>query len=109
MCALWCPIDESIHLYDELLLLLSEHSVQSMWVQDEVEAALGREQREKRLVLFPIRIDDEVEQTTQAWATAIHRKRHIGDFSDNGSCQLATKRMRSGSVLTSCWQTLTLL
>jgi hypothetical protein len=74
-------IDESIHHYDKLLLVLSEHSVQSSWVQDEVEAAIERECREKRLVLFPIRIDGEVMQTRHAWAAAIRRTRHIGDFS----------------------------
>jgi uncharacterized protein YjbI with pentapeptide repeats len=36
-------IDESIRLHDKLLLVLSEHSVQSSWVQDEVEAALERD------------------------------------------------------------------
>jgi hypothetical protein len=61
--------------------VLSEQSVQSSWVQDEVEAALERERHEKRLVLFPIRIDDEVIQTDQSWVAAIRRTRHIGDFS----------------------------
>jgi hypothetical protein len=73
-------IDEAIHLRDKLLLILSEHSVQSAWVQDEVEAALERELKEDRLVLFPIRIDDAVMDTQQAWAASIRRKRHIGDF-----------------------------
>jgi uncharacterized protein YjbI with pentapeptide repeats len=73
-------IEESIRLHDKLLLILSEHSVASAWVQDEVEAALERERREKRLVLFPIRIDDAVMDTEQAWAASIRRTRHIGDF-----------------------------
>src|SRR5213079_1416055 len=73
-------IDESIRLHDKLLLILSEHSVNSPWVQDEVEAALERERREKRLVLFPIRIDGAVMETEQAWAASIRRTRHIGDF-----------------------------
>jgi hypothetical protein len=55
--------------------------VQSAWVEHEVEAALEREQREKRLVLFPIRIDDAVVETKQAWVASIRRTRHIGDFS----------------------------
>jgi TIR domain len=46
-------IEESIRIHDKLLLILSEHSVDSPWVQDEVEAALERERREGRLVLFP--------------------------------------------------------
>ena len=37
-------IDESIRLHDKLLLILTEHSVSSQWVEHEVEAALEREE-----------------------------------------------------------------
>lgn len=89
-------IDESIKLHDKLLLILSEHSVQSPWVQDEVEAALERERRDKRLVLFPIRIDDAVMDTDAAWAASIRRTRHIGDFTrwkDHHAYQKAFERL----------------
>jgi uncharacterized protein YjbI with pentapeptide repeats len=75
-------IDESIRFHDKLLLILSEPSVNSLWVQDEVEAALERERRESRLVLFPIRIDYAIMDTDRAWAASIRRTRHIGDFSN---------------------------
>lgn len=74
-------IDEAIRIHDKLLLILSEDSMASAWVEDEVEAALERERRENRLVLFPIRIDDAVEQSSTAWAASLRRTRHIGDFS----------------------------
>lgn len=45
-------IDEAIHLQDKLLLLLSEHSIASDWVADEVEAAIEKEQRQKRECFF---------------------------------------------------------
>jgi hypothetical protein len=45
-----------------------------------VNAALEREDRENRMVLFPIRIDDAVMKAPQAWAADIRRVRHIGDF-----------------------------
>jgi uncharacterized protein YjbI with pentapeptide repeats len=73
-------IDDAIREYDKLLLVLSEHSVRSSWVQDEVEACLERERRQQRQVLFPIRLDEAVTDTHQAWAAAIRRRRHIGDF-----------------------------
>ena len=73
-------IDESIHLHDKLLLILSDSSVSSPWVRDEVEAAFEREQRENRTVLFPIRIDSAVMETREAWAASIRRTRHVGDF-----------------------------
>jgi TIR domain/Pentapeptide repeats (8 copies) len=89
-------IDESIRLHDKLLLILSGHSVNSPWVKDEVEAALERERKESRLVLFPIRIDDAVMETDKAWAASIRRTRHIGDFStwkDHDSYQQAFQRL----------------
>jgi hypothetical protein len=73
-------IEDSIQEHDKLLLVLSGHSVESAWVESEVEAAFEKERRQKRLVLFPIRLDDAVMQTRQAWAADIRRIRHIGDF-----------------------------
>jgi hypothetical protein len=35
---------------------------------------------QKRTVLFPIRLDDAVMETEEAWAAEIRRTRHIGDF-----------------------------
>ena len=73
-------IDESIRSYDKLLLVLSEHSVASKWVEFEVEAAMDKEQEGKPPVLFPVRVDDTVMESTTAWAIHIKRTRHIGDF-----------------------------
>jgi hypothetical protein len=53
-------IDEAIKMHDKLLLVLSRHSVASDWVEQEVETALALERKEKRTVLFPIRLDDSV-------------------------------------------------
>lgn len=75
-------IDEAIHLQDKLLLLLSECSLASTWVKNEVEAAFEKEEKQQRLVLFPIRLDESVEQTTTSWATSLRRTRHIGDFTN---------------------------
>jgi hypothetical protein len=73
-------IDESIRMHDKLLLVLSKTSVQSDWVEKEVESAMERERREKRLVLFPIRVDDAVMKIENGWPADIRRSRHIGDF-----------------------------
>lgn len=54
-------IDEAIRLYDRLLLILSEHSMESEWVKTEIAKARKREVREKRRMLFPVRL---VEFTT---------------------------------------------
>ncbi len=73
-------IEDSIQEHDKLLLVLSEHSVESAWVESEVETAFEKERLQKRLVLFPIRLDDAVVHTKHAWAAEIRRTRHIGDF-----------------------------
>jgi hypothetical protein len=72
--------DEAIRVHDKLMVLLSENSVSSQWVEKEVETAFEKERREKRTVLFPIRLDDAVMETNEAWAADIRRTRHIGDF-----------------------------
>ena len=73
-------IHESIRLYDKLLVVLSRNSIQSPWVEDEVESVLARERRENREVLFPIRLDDTVMETQEAWAESLREIRYIGDF-----------------------------
>jgi hypothetical protein len=73
-------LDESIRLYDKLLLILSENSINSDWVEKEVETAFERERQDGKTVLFPIRLDDSVMETDKAWASDIRRTRHIGDF-----------------------------
>jgi hypothetical protein len=49
-------IDEAIRLYDRLLLILSEHSMESEWVKTEIAKARKREVREKHRMLFPVRL-----------------------------------------------------
>jgi hypothetical protein len=73
-------IDEAIRLRDKVLLILSEHSVASDWVEEEVTRALGEERSRKTTVLFPIRVDDAVLNTREAWARGLRIQRNIGDF-----------------------------
>jgi len=89
-------IDAAIRLHDKLLLILSKNSIQSSWVESEVEAALERERRQKRVVLFPVRLDDTIMRTRKAWAADIRRTRHIGDFccwKDHDAYQKAFDRL----------------
>lgn len=73
-------IDESIRLYDKLLLVLSESSVASRWVEKEVETAFEKEGEQGKVVLFPVRLDDAVLEARTGWAADVRRSRHIGDF-----------------------------
>jgi hypothetical protein len=73
-------INEAIRVHDKLLLVLTEHSLKSSWVEVEVEAAFERERRYGETVLFPIRLEDAVMSCDEAWAANIRQTRHIGDF-----------------------------
>lgn len=90
-------IDRAIRVHDKLLLLLSSHSILSGWVEKEVETAFERERRDKRIILFPIRLDDAVMDAEEGWAADVRRTRHIGDFTnwkkDHDAYQTAFKRL----------------
>jgi uncharacterized protein YjbI with pentapeptide repeats len=89
-------IDQSIRIHDKLLLILSKNSLRSVWVESEVERAFAEERRRKQTVLFPVRLDEAVMETEEAWATEIRDTRHIGDFSrwkDHDAYQQAFERL----------------
>jgi hypothetical protein len=65
---------------DKVLLILSRNAIESDWVEDEVTKAFAEERTRKQLVLFPIRLDDTVMKTTEAWAGKLRDNRNIGDF-----------------------------
>jgi TIR domain len=71
-------LDEAIRLRDKVLLILSEGA--SDWVEGEVTRALDEERTRKQVVLFPVRLDDAVMQTSKAWARLLRGQRNIGDF-----------------------------
>jgi hypothetical protein len=73
-------IDSTIRLKDKLLLILSTHSIGSDWVEVEATAAFEEERRRGQTVLFPIRLDDAVMETSEAWAAELRAQRNIGDF-----------------------------
>ena len=89
-------IDQAIQIHDRSLLLLSEHSIESFWVEHEVEAVLEKEDRQKREILFPVRLDEAIMHTSKAWAATLRRTRHIGDFTnwiDPQAYQIAFDRL----------------
>ena len=47
-------IDRAIQVHDRVLMLLSEASMTSKWVETEIRKAFAKEKREARRVLFPI-------------------------------------------------------
>ena len=90
-------IEERIRVYEKLLIILSESSVNSDWVEREVQAAMEKERRSPgNTVPLPIRLDDAVMESNRAWAADIRRTRHIGDFrkwKDHDSLKSAFERL----------------
>jgi len=92
-------IYESIRLYDKLLLALSQHALASSWVEREVTTAFEKEQKQGQRALFPIRLDEAIMQTSQAWAVDIRRRKHIGDFTSGSSPTTTKRRLRDCYVI----------
>jgi hypothetical protein len=89
-------LDQAIQLRDKVLLILSEASIASEWVEDEVDKAFEEERQRGGVVLFPLRVDDAVMETKEAWASKLRRSRHIGDFrawKDHDAYQKALERV----------------
>jgi hypothetical protein len=49
-------------------------------VEDEVTTAFEEERRRGQVVLFPVRLDNSVLDTHEAWAAKLRGQRNIGDF-----------------------------
>ncbi|MDH5527073.1 MAG: toll/interleukin-1 receptor domain-containing protein [Nitrospirota bacterium] len=88
-------IDKAIHHHDKVVVVLSAASLGGDWLEREVDAALERQRREKRMMLFPVRMDDAALKATPPWASEI-RPGDIRDFShwtDPASHQMALQRL----------------
>lgn len=89
-------IHEAIRHYDKLLLILSDNSICSDWVEDEVERALEQERKATKTILFPIRLDDTVMHCDVGWPVTIQNTRNIGNFTqwkDHDSYKKAFDRL----------------
>jgi uncharacterized protein YjbI with pentapeptide repeats len=75
-------IFETLHLYDRLVLVLSQYSLDSSRARVEVWRALTLEQQRGRPMLFPIRLDNTIMVSTVDWVEKIRRTRPIADFTE---------------------------
>ncbi len=94
------PIDDAIRLHDKLLLILSEHSMNSDWVKAEIDNARGREDREKKQMLFPIALapQENIRQrelfgTDSARAIREYLMDDFSNWKDHDSYQRAFRRL----------------
>ena len=78
----WDSIYHYIRMRDKVLLILSENSISSDWLENEVNAALSEENKRKKPILFPIRVDAAILDSDQAWAEYINKTRNVCNFSN---------------------------
>jgi hypothetical protein len=83
---LYDRIDEGIKLWDKTLLLCSEHSLTSPWVDREIdkvlqkEAQLWRQRGQKVLALIPVDLDGYLFAGWQSGKASVVRSRLAADF-----------------------------
>lgn len=75
-------LHDAIQNSDRFVVVLSKRSIESDWVEDEVEKALQIERETGDVLLLPIRIDDFVMNCDAGWAASLRRIRNIVDFSE---------------------------
>jgi hypothetical protein len=74
-------VNQQIRIHEKLLIVLSEYSIESAWIQQEVEAALEEEHNRNGSVLFPIRLDDSCLDGEKEWLVNLQKTHQIYDFS----------------------------
>jgi len=84
-------MDRGIQPSDKVLLVLSKDSVNSDWIELEVNQTLEQERRIYEdlgdddvpiQILFPIMIDNSISEAKQFWAKNISKQRHIENFAE---------------------------
>jgi hypothetical protein len=94
-------IDRGIQVHDKVLLVLSQASVGSKWVNAEINHALHLEQARKQTILFPVRLDNAI-MSTDSPEMSLVKEKYILDFSDwedDKAYQRAFSRLVRGLAL----------
>lgn len=77
---MWSVIEGQIRIKDKLVLILSEASIRSEYVQREVKEGLEQEEKQGRQLLGPIYIDDAALKSRTRWVADLRKDRYFGDF-----------------------------
>jgi hypothetical protein len=101
-------IDAAIQVHDRLLLILSPNSTSSEWVMTEIAKARKREKREKRRMLFPVRLGTSRRYAIGSASTRIPGKTPLVKFAStlcptlvSGPMTTTISKPSSGSYETS--------
>jgi hypothetical protein len=75
-------INNHLHLQEKKLLLLSQYSLNSSWVIEEIRQALEKEMRQQRPILFLVCVDRSVLEMAQVWAAKMRRACYTANFTE---------------------------
>ena len=74
-------IDAALNLHDKEILIMSEHSLESDWLENEIYAAFEKEEKTGETLLLPILLDDSVKYSEKPLIVKMRRSRQLFDFS----------------------------
>lgn len=99
--SLMTQIDRGMQAHDKVLLVISDASVRSSWVNAEIDNALRLEQARNKTVLFPIYLDDAIISSETPRLTRVKDKYMLDfrDWEDDNSYQRAFSRLVRGLAL----------
>ena len=99
----WGEIDRGIKIYDKLVIVLSENSLNSKPVLREVQRSLDRGDKEHKNILFPIALDRYVFDKWEHERKAAVLEKVVGDFTswDTGNAKYCKAFERLLKVLQS--------
>ena len=80
-------VGQSFHIYDKLILVLSQHSIHIQWAKSVVDETLVEEVNKNSRILFPIRLDNSIMDEATKWShlnylPLITQSRDIADFTE---------------------------
>ena len=80
-------IDKGINVYDKMILVCSKESLNSWWVEEELDRIFEKERKyrnekgKKHRLLIPVTIDNTLFESNESRSKSI-RKRIVGDFKE---------------------------
>jgi uncharacterized protein YjbI with pentapeptide repeats len=81
-------ISDAMKEYDRVLVIISKHSLDSLEVEEEVLAALEREEENRpSKIVLPVTLDDAVMSTDKTWGKQIRDTKQILAFKTRGLSQ----------------------
>jgi hypothetical protein len=73
-------VNQLIRIQDKLLVVLSKFSIESPWIQKELQAARAEERNQNRPVLFPLRLANSGMDAEKKWLANLQQTHQTYDF-----------------------------